>query len=206
MPVYVDSREHTGKNKSRVNELAELLKMKKVPVEVKYIESGDIIVGDLGIERKTVQDLVFSVTCGDRRLWEQLKVMKDTYKHTLLVIEGAINLNDRLLRGILLSITIGWTIPYVNTADIYQTATLVESMWDRCTEKNTGPPPPAVRKAKSPKEIQWCMLQTVRGIGPQTATRIMQQVHWNDLVQGKVLRIGCLSKAVEERLLSVFKP
>jgi ERCC4-type nuclease len=171
MPIYCDNR---GKGEL---EVAELLKMKKIPVEVKYLESGDFYFNDIGIERKTVNDLIFSTIGKERHLWDQLKVMKDTYKKCLIIVEGYINWKDRLVSGILQGIIIGWQVPYINTVNQYETAEVLAKLFDKYgTSKVNDIPPPAVRKGKTPKQIKWCMLQCVSGIGPKGATEVLKEL------------------------------
>ena len=52
MPIYVDNRGSGEKN------LAAYLEGMRYPVEVRHLDSGDIQFDDVGIERKTVSDLI----------------------------------------------------------------------------------------------------------------------------------------------------
>jgi len=171
MPIYIDNRG------SGEEELYHLLKSKHLAVERQYIESGDIVFGDVRIERKTVSDLVNSVVGGNRHFWDQLEVLKNTYKTPLLIIEGRIDYKDRLVSGILMSIILGWKMPFISTYNTYDTAEFIEKLFTRYgSNRSKGYPPAAVIKAKSPKKVQWAMLQCVRGIGPATSAKILNLV------------------------------
>ncbi|RLG75819.1 MAG: hypothetical protein DRO12_05025, partial [Thermoprotei archaeon] len=52
-------------------------------VEREYLDIGDIVIGDLCIERKTPTDLVNSVTSG--RLWEQMYSLTQYDRRLLLI-------------------------------------------------------------------------------------------------------------------------
>jgi len=173
MTIFIDNR---GKGEL---ELAELLRMKKIPVEIKHLESGDIVFWygeqSIGIERKTINDLIGSVTSGSRRLWEQLKILKDTYNHPIVLIEGHIDYKDRLICSIIQSIVIGWKIPFLNTTNVYESAEIVSKIHDKYgSSKVNNIPPACVKKATSVKEIRWNMFQCVSRIGSKGATQLLE--------------------------------
>ena len=207
MVIYIDNRG------SGEEELYNLLKSKHLAVERKYIESGDIVFGIdndmIGIERKTVSDLVNSVVGENRHFWTQLEVLKATYKTPLVIIEGRIDFKDKLISGILFSLLLGWKIPYINTYNVYDTAEAISRMFTRYGEnKAKGYPPVAVKKEVSPAKIRHTMLQCCRGIGPATATKILKSIDYRELFRGE-LSSKQLKKVVNEkiakRLEEVFK-
>ena len=150
---------------------------KELPVEVITLKSADVVINDnIGIERKTVEDLKNSVTSRDRTLWDQVKVLKETYKHPAIIVEGYINPKEVLVGSIINSLQIGWSIPIIYTENLKSTADKIEKIWNQYGEKKyTGPPPPCVIKAKSPKEIRWAMVQCIAGIGSIKAKEILQK-------------------------------
>lgn len=169
MPVFIDNR---GKGELM---LAELLKSKKIPVEVTHLESGDIIIEDVGIERKTINDLIGSVIGKQRHLWKQLETLKNTYKKPLVIIEGHIDWNDRLTSSVVQSIAVGYGIPYISTYNIQETVLVISRIFDRYgSTKTSDVPPPSVKRGKTTKEIRWCMLQTIPRIGVKKATEILK--------------------------------
>jgi len=183
-------------------------------VEKKYIDSGDIVFGSeeegyVGIERKTIMDLVNSVTGKNRHFWEQLKVLKDTYKTPLVIIEGRIDFKDKLISGILFSLLLGWKIPYINTYNVYDTAEAISRMFTRYGEnKAKGYPPAAVKKEVSPAKIRWSMIQCCRGIGPATATKLLKSINYKELFRGELNSkqlCKVVNKKIADRLEEVFK-
>jgi len=57
-----------------------------LPVEIKFLDAGDIVVHDLGIERKTISD--FFMTLEEGNLFNQLRRLKRGFIRQLLLIEG----------------------------------------------------------------------------------------------------------------------
>ena len=80
----------------------------------KTLPSGDLLVNDLGIERKLVPDLF--LTLNEGRLFQQLRKLKKTYRRHLLLIEGGSHSsklwNERLL-GLMTRLMAGWQIPII---------------------------------------------------------------------------------------------
>ena len=170
--IFVDNR---GTSEQ---EIAALLNSKNYPVTVQHIDSGDYVIGDLAIERKTIDDLVGSVMSREKghNFWEQIRVMKDTYKKQIVIIEGFIVWEDRQLAGIIYGLVDGWQIPYINTLSKEQTALRVGQLHDRYGAANSRrAPPPAVRKGYTPMQIKWMMLQTIPHIGSVVAKRILDK-------------------------------
>lgn len=186
MPIFIDNRGEGEK------EIYNLLKFKNLAVKMKYIESGDIVFGNeedgyVGIERKTIADLVNSVTGKNRHFWEQIKVLRETYKYPLVIVEGTLDYKDKLISGILFSLTFGWKIQWISTYNTYDTAEAISRMFTRYgTNKASGYPPSCVRKEMSPNKIRWAMLQCIRNVGPTTATNILKEVEFKALVNGEV--------------------
>jgi len=212
MPIFIDNRG------SGEEELYNLLKSKHLAVEHKHIDSGDIVFGIdgdmVGIERKTVNDLIKSVVGSkkypaSRHFWDQIKVLKATYKTPLVIIEGTIDFKDKLVSGILFGLLLGWKIPYINTYNVYDTAEAVSRMFTRYGEnKAKGYPPAAVRKEASPTKIRWAMLQCCKGIGPATATKILKSIDYKELFRGDVTSkklCKVVNAKIAKRLEDAFK-
>lgn len=100
--------------------------------------------------------------------------MKLTYKKPLLLIEGYIDWKDKLLASIIISITEGWGIPYINSTGIAQSSDIIGKIFDRYgVARTTSIPPACVKKRKTVKEIQWSMLQCISGISSIMAKNIL---------------------------------
>ena len=83
--ILIDSRE---KNSLIVSELIE----KKHEIKLETLQVGDYIVGDIAIERKTLNDFISSML--SKRLIEQLNNLKQFPKQ-VLILEGE---EKRILR------------------------------------------------------------------------------------------------------------
>ena len=126
MSIFIDNKG------SGEEELYEILKDKyNLPVKRIHVDSGDIIFGDIGIERKTVSDLQNSVIGTNRHFWDQIKVLKDTYKYPIVIVEGMYNRKDRVVNGILYSLLLGWKIPFINTFNLQDTAEVINGLLKR---------------------------------------------------------------------------
>lgn len=172
MPIFVDNR---GDGEAAV---AEWLRKLNYPVTVQHIESGDYVFDEIGIERKTISDLIGSLMSKEKghSLWSQLSVLKDTYKKPALLVEGFIDWHDRQVSGVLIGVTTGYGMPYYNSLNHQQSAEIIGRIFERYgTAKTSKVPPPAVKRGYTPKQIQWCMLQTIPKIGGVTAARILDE-------------------------------
>ena len=169
MPIFIDSR---GDGEA---DITKLLQQRHIPVERKFIESGDYVFGEVAIERKSIADLVSSVSGPTRHFWEQLRVMKDTYKKPILLVEGKIDWNDKIVSGILYAVIGGWSIPFINTMNQIDSADKISKLFDKYgPDAKHSIMPAVVKKEKSAKWIKWAMLQCVYGIGATVAKRIME--------------------------------
>jgi ERCC4-type nuclease len=142
---------------------------------LQHIESGDYVFDQVGIERKTISDLVGSVTGKEKghNFWNQLKILKDTYKKPLVLIEGFIDWDDRMVSSIVIGITEGFSVPYINSSGHNQSANIIGRIWERYGVARTSKiPPPAVKKGYSNNQITWMMLQTIPHLGGVLAKRI----------------------------------
>jgi len=165
--LYIDNREP--------QDIIDMFKRRNLAVEVKYIESGDYIMGNLAIERKTVNDLISSVTSGERHMWSQLETMRNTYEQQILLVEGHIDTNDRLLMGILTTIILFWKYQVLFTENKYDTAVWIEKLFTKYgVGKSNRIPPPAVKKAKTLEEIKRNMLCVIPRIGVKRAEAILK--------------------------------
>ena len=190
-----------------------MLKRRNLAVEVKHIDSGDYVFGDVAIERKTIEDLINSCTGGTRHLWKQLETMQNTYKQPILLIEGIIDYNDRLLMGILTTIILFWKYQTIFTISPAQTVLWIEKLFTKYgVGKSNRIPPPAVVRADTPQEIKRNMLCCIKGIGPVMANRILEEIPdifqnrepIDDVIlESKLKGIKGLKKESKELLLKV---
>ncbi|RLE79722.1 MAG: DEAD/DEAH box helicase, partial [Thermoprotei archaeon] len=90
--IIVDSREA-----SLARDIVLSLRSLGAIVEVKPLTAGDYIVSeDIGVERKTVNDFVSTLTRRD--LFEQVLALKTVYPKTVLILEGDLSYVKRYRR------------------------------------------------------------------------------------------------------------
>jgi ERCC4-type nuclease len=117
--IFVDTRE---------SNIIEYFRQYDCIVQRKMLLMGDFVVSDrIAIEKKTVSDFIQSIT--DKRLFQQLRAMKDNFEKPLLLIEGYESLYGQLhpntIRGALSAITVDFGIPILWTKDLADTAGLI---------------------------------------------------------------------------------
>ncbi len=117
--IFVDTRE---------SNILDYFNQYDCTVQRKMLLSGDFVVSDrVAIEKKTVKDFVSSII--DKRLFSQLKIMKDNFEKPLLIIEGRESLygtlSPNMIRGALAAVTVDLGIPVLWTEDLADTAGLV---------------------------------------------------------------------------------
>ncbi|MGB9855826.1 MAG: ERCC4 domain-containing protein [Caldisericum exile] len=199
MPIYVDDREQF--------ELIQLLKHRKLAVEVRRLECGDIVFGDVCIERKTLTDLINSVF--DKRLWNQLDIMHKTFKIPLLLIENwtGITKQDKLTTGVLSTLILNWKQPIIFSYDIYETSKWIEVLFLKYgISKSNREPPAAVKKQHNIEDIKLEMLQVFPRVGPMTAKRILKEIPYifTKPIEKQHLNIRGLSDYTKELIWKVL--
>ena len=118
LPVVVDERE-------RVSGLPDRLTAHGLRVEVRRLDVGDVVIGDrIHVERKTVLDLLASMREG--RLFDQAFRLGGCAR-PLVIIEGdpyELVHHDLAsqVRGVILSLLVGYRVPVAQTGSIDETA------------------------------------------------------------------------------------
>ncbi len=96
-------------------------------IQKKLLANGDFLCSDrVCIEKKTVDDFIQSIT--DKRLFYQLKTMKENFEKPILIIEGDSlygRLQPNVIRGALAAVAVDLSIPIIWTKDAAETAGIV---------------------------------------------------------------------------------
>lgn len=121
-------------------EIVDLLASKGVDVERRRLAPADYVVGPIGIERKSVGD--FHASMIDKRLFEQLVRLKETYPTCALLLEGdtsffAQRRQPRATYGAICSIAFDLGIQLLPVPDRDATAELL-AVLARRVERPTG--------------------------------------------------------------------
>jgi ERCC4-type nuclease len=146
----------------------------KAEVEVQSLKTGDYIIGEVIIERKTINDFISSMI--NKRLIQQL-IELQRYKNKILIIEGSINekeFNGNAIRGMILSIELEMQVPIIFTKDSEETAKYLVVL-ARKQNKNKNLSLHA-RKGLTKKETQRYILESFPSIGPKTAEKLLKKL------------------------------
>ena len=172
--IVVDSKEA-----SKAKEIVESLRALGARLEVKGLTVGDYLASEeLGIERKTANDFVNTLT--KRDLFMQLFLLKAAYPKALLIIEGDLRSVLRFRRihpnsvyGALASLARGG-IAVVPTTDKLSTARLIYLIARQEQSEGRRPGAKVVKKFESVEERQLALLCSLPGIGRERAEAILK--------------------------------
>jgi len=180
MTLHVDKREPQS--------IIELLRRRIENIEVHKLDVGDYAIGkEIGIERKTLHDLLNSLNYGvvgrKPRLWEQVKNLCNYYKKPVLLIEGVMwkpiyqsELTTFVrLMGVVTNFIYRWDkLKLMFTPSEKETVYFLERTYLLHTSgESRREPPPVVAKSIDPEIVKLNMLCCFRGIGVSTARKIL---------------------------------
>lgn len=178
-----------------------LLIKKGIDVHIESLKTGDYIVGDIAIERKTVADLSSSII--NKRILEQLNNLVQHKKYALLV-EGNLAstqkiLHKNALRGFLLSTALDRKIPVIITESAEETAENL-TILARRTKKSPSSLRPS-RIATNAKEQIRYLLEGFPGIGPAAVQTI--ENHYTSFKEFANTSLEQLEKAIGKKAILV---
>jgi len=170
MKIIVDDREP--------KEIVKEIIKNRIEVEVKHLVTADFIIQtktldgkiqNIGIERKIKNDFLNSII--DKRLLNQLSILKENFDVALLILEGEENLykirdfHPNSIRGMLATIAIDFNVPIIPTLNYRDTASFLAIL-----EK---------RKPLTLKEQQEYLVESLPGIGPSISRLLL--VHFKNI-------------------------
>ena len=184
MEVIVDTREP--------REILTKLKEHGIPCKQEKLDIGDILIGNILIERKHIRDLVNSVR--SKRIWKQLYQMKsnEEFKHILLVIgdiSEAFHPNVKnwfrykaYLQKMLLSLKIvsflSFNVMLVQVKDMNEMIEFIKLLYQRGTKVSLRP---VKKKSTNIKDVVSDMLSCIPRIGRKIAEEIVKKYSIKDL-------------------------
>jgi len=173
--IIADDRE------SRSGVIEALRRQNGTEVSVRRLALGDYLLDErLLFERKTLRD--FAVSLKDGRLFEQGVRLAASPLHKAIILEGrAHDLSEsgvrrEALQGAIISLTLFLGIPLLRSADAEESARLMlyaARQFDQIARQT----PPRLLKGKRPKgkrKTQLRILQSLPGIGPDTAYNLLE--------------------------------
>ncbi|OYT36763.1 hypothetical protein B6U91_00430 [Candidatus Pacearchaeota archaeon ex4484_71] len=143
-------------------------------VTFKQLEVGDYIIGKTVIERKTFSDLISSII--DKRIFSQ-SINLTKAEERLIIIEGPQQIankkiNENVIAGALLSITLKNKIPILFTKNAEETARYVYLISQK---KNKEHPLNITKKTLTEKERKLFILESFPKIGPTKARKLLEK-------------------------------
>lgn len=177
-----------------------------VNVEFQHLKVADYIVGDVAVERKTIQDFISSML--NKRLLWQLEELKQ-YVKRLLIIEGTeeqelyndepkgINggVNSNAIRGMLLHTILETNCPIIFSKNYKDTARFLFLIAKRIEKGKQEISLYAKKKSLNKEEQKQFVLEAFPGIGPATAKKLLE----------KFKNINSIINASEEELKEILK-
>ena len=153
-----------------------------VNLKLKNLEVGDYVVSDrICIERKTTSDFLDSLVNKKRNLLEQIERLNNEYEKPLLIIEGESlyghrNVHPNVVRAVMASIAIDYSVPILQTRDEADTASLIYIIAKREQMPNTRAINPHGKKpTASLKEQQEYFISALSNIGIITTRNLLRR-------------------------------
>lgn len=152
----------------------------KAEVELKMLEIGDYLIGDIIVERKTFRDFISSML--SKRLIEQLAQMQK-YENRLLILEGKdfeeleskeTKLNPNAIRGMILSISLDFKTPIIFTKNCDETSNYLVLLAKQQLKEKVEPSFHS-RKPSSIKQQRQYVIESFPSIGPKTAKALLKK-------------------------------
>lgn len=172
--VFADMRER--------GEIVDQLFEKGINVKVGALKSGDFILSeDVGVERKEVGDFVSSLL--DRRLFEQARNLKNSFKKPLIVVEGKLDemfkvrrVHPNALWAALASLVLEVQVPILFSSSPIETADLLAVIAKR--EQLENKKEVSLRGSVKPRTIsdaQQFFIEGLPSVGPSLAKALLKE-------------------------------
>jgi len=154
------------------------LRARGCSVEVRAITPGDYVAGPVGVERKTLTDFFASIV--QRRLFEQVKRLRDAYPRCLLLVEGdlaevANQRNPAAFWGAFAAVTLTERVPILFTRDTPETALALQVIEKQFAKGELDYGVRHKRKAMSPEDRRRFLLEGLPGIGKARAAKLIER-------------------------------
>jgi len=152
-------------------------------VDVRRLSAADVVVGPVGVERKTLRDYVNGVTArSGPDVERQVEAMSEAFDHAYLLLEGDLADVDALptgvspeaIRGSMASITARRGVPVIPCSNLSLLVDVAVRLGRKHTEDPSRRPisPGAVTSRSEPTAKR--MFACIEGIGPALATELYE--------------------------------
>ncbi len=169
--IYADDRE---------NKIAKELSKKDIEVRTKRLEIADFLVSDrTAVERKTCKDFVDSIV--DKRLFKQVKELKEQFDNPVIIIEGETlykhrNVHPNAIRGALAALALDYQIPTIWADDREETVENLVSLAKReQEEQDRGITIRGESSPRSEKGLQKFIVSGLPNISDKLAKRLLEE-------------------------------
>lgn len=191
------------------------LKEHDVEIEEKQLNVGDFICSDrVVIERKEVGDFLQSVI--DQRLFSQMEKLKECFERPIMIIEGSQerlfferNIHPNVIRGVLASIAVDYSIPIIWTRNSQETAAQV--FWIANREQNLPNREPQIRNSQrldSLSKQQEYLIAGLPGISNGRARKLLQEFKTPKKIfsakEEKILKVNGFGEKIAKRIREVL--
>jgi len=146
-------------------------------VERKRLKAGDYCIGNILLERKTIDD--YWSTMYGKRLFKQLFKMKNSDKRCFLVIIGNYPSRDfdmpkremeKRIKGMGLISFISFGVMFTRAETEEKFIEFIKWLWERCTTKTYAPV--VKSKGETSEQMRSSMLGCINGIGSALAEEL----------------------------------
>lgn len=150
-------------------------------VESRRLDAGDVVMGDVAVERKTLSDYV-STLLGRRApdLYDQVRRLSEAYEHSYVLLEAELPADGdegvpaAAVRGSAASITARLGTPVIPCSDLDRLVDMAVRLGRKHVEEPSTPALPngsvTVLDAPTSKRMYGC----IDGVGPDTAGRLYE--------------------------------
>lgn len=189
----------------------ELLSM-GVSVQTAQLSVGDYVFGNVGVELKKVHDFVQSII--DGRLLEQVRMLKQEYAKSVLIIEGdediyaVRNVHANAIRGMLASIVLGFGVPILYTKHPKDTAALLAVMVRREQDKSSSFSYHAGKPKGNEQQLEF-IVSSFPNVGVVQARRLLQ--HFGSVkaimnaAKDELMKVEGIGDKTAESLIGLFE-
>lgn len=148
-------------------------------VEVRRLAAGDLVVGDVGVERKTLGDYVSALVGRSAPdLYDQVRRLNEAHAHAYVLLEAELPADGDddvpavAVRGSIASITARFGTPVIPCSDLDRLVDVTVRLGRKHVEEPSTPalPPGSVTTLDAPTSKR--MYGCIDGIGPETADRL----------------------------------
>lgn len=178
--IYVDTREKKSKIVQTLDRTNGIL------VKLDTLDTADYVVSErVGIERKTLDDFVNSITESERDILTQIKELSNAYSRPVLLVEGGTGVEDlygraqvseEAIRSMLQTIAIDFNVKLLFTHSVTETVAQLQTLARREQEENNKKVNPhGVKDTESLPSKQEYVISSIPDIGPVTAQKLLTE-------------------------------